>query len=242
MPETFQEFHDPRLVPLYDAWNPGREDAEFYLALAKELDPDSILDIGCGTGIISVELARAGFAVTGVDPAARMIEVARTRDGGDLVRWIEGDAGHLDDASGDLAIMTAHVPQVIFDQDAWARTLREAYRALRPGGRLAFESRNPEAREWERWTPEHSRRRLDPTPLGPVESWINLLEVIGDLVTYDIRYRIEATGEEVISHGVLRFRSSRRSRPVSMPRGSPWTASTATGTGAPSRRAVLSSS
>jgi SAM-dependent methyltransferase len=205
--DTFQEFHDPRLVALYDADDPGRADAAFYLDLAAELSASSIVDIGCGTGAITVELARRGHRVTGVDPAAAMVEVARGRPGGERVRWIEGDAGDLDGPPADLAIMTGHVAQVISDEDAWRATLAATHAALRPGGHLAFESRNPAARAWRRWTPEASRRRIDAPPLGAVDVWWQLLAVDGELVRYEIHYRFAATGEELVSRNVLRFRS-----------------------------------
>ena len=203
---TFQEFHDPRLVAVYDAWGADRADAAFYMGLAAELSATSIVDIGCGTGEITCALALRGHRVTGVDPAPVMLEVARHRPGGDLVRWIEGDASALDGPSADLAIMTAHVSQVIHDQDTWQATLAATHRALRPGGHIAFESRNPDARAWLAWTPEASRQRLD-TPLGAVDVWFDLRDVAGDLVRYDIHYRFASDGEEPISSNVLRFRS-----------------------------------
>lgn len=203
---TFQEFHDPRLVAVYDAWGAGRLDTAFYLGLAAELSATSIVDIGCGTGEITCALALQGHRVTGVDPAPAMLEVARHRSGGELVRWIEGDASSLDGPPADLAIMTAHVAQVISDQDAWRSTLVAADRSLRPGGHLAFESRNPDARAWLAWTPEASRQRLD-TPHGAADVWSDLTEVAGDLVRYDIHYRFASDGGELISSNVLRFRS-----------------------------------
>lgn len=139
----FEEFHDPRLVALYDAWGVGRDDIAFYLALAEELGASSILDVGCGTGQITCALSERGYAVTGVDPAAPMLDVARGRPGGELVRWIEGDASAYQGEPVDLAIMTAHVAQVIHDDAIWHATLEAVGRAIRPGGHLAFESRNP---------------------------------------------------------------------------------------------------
>ena len=203
---TFQEFHDPRLVALYDAWGTSRADTTFYLGLAADLSASTIIDIGCGTGAISCELALQGHRVTGVDPSPAMLEVARHRPGSALVRWVEGDASDFDGPQVDLAIMTAHVAQVISDQDAWRGTLAATHRALRPGGYLAFESRNPAARAWLAWTPEASRQRLD-IPLGAVDVWFDLNEVAGDLVRYDIHYRFASSGEELISSNELRFRT-----------------------------------
>ena len=74
-----------------------------------------------------------------------MLRVARHRQGGDLVHWIEGDAGSLERVAAYLAIVTGHVAQVIADKGMWRRTLAGAHRALRPGGHIAFESRNRSA-------------------------------------------------------------------------------------------------
>ncbi|TAJ16656.1 MAG: class I SAM-dependent methyltransferase [Dehalococcoidia bacterium] len=202
----FQEFHDPRLVAVYDAWGDRRLDTAFYLGLAAELSVTAIVDIGCGTGEITCALALQGHRVTGVDPAPAMLQVARHRPGGELVRWIEGDASSLEGQPADLAIMTAHVAQVIHHQDAWRATLTAAHRALRPGGHLAFESRNPDARAWLAWTPEASRQRLD-TPVGVVDVWFDLTEVVGDLVRYDIHYGFASGSEELVSSNALRIRS-----------------------------------
>ena len=90
--------------------------------------------------------------MTGVDPSPAILDVARHRPDGERVRWIEGDASLLDEAEYDLAIMTGHVAQVITDDQRWRETLAATYRALRPGGRVTFESRNPSAREWTTWT------------------------------------------------------------------------------------------
>lgn len=139
-------FHDPRLVALYDAHGPHRLDTAFYVGLAAELSATSILDIGCGTGAITCELARLGHGITGIDPSPEMLKLASTRPGGDLVRWIEGDARSLHGSPADLAIMTGHVAQVISDEEVWRETLSGIYGALRSGGHVAFESRNPTAR------------------------------------------------------------------------------------------------
>jgi SAM-dependent methyltransferase len=202
----WEEFNDPRLVALYNLWGPSRPDLEFYLRLAAELSASSVADIGCGTGLLACELARRGHQMTGVDPSPVMLDVARRRPGGRRVRWIEGDASLLEEARYDLAVMSGHVAQVIADDQRWQETLAATHRALRPGGRVAFESRNPSAREWAAWTPQASRRQLRHPALGPVEVWQQVLAVQGDLVTSEIHYRFP-DGEELVSTSELRFRT-----------------------------------
>lgn len=83
--------------------------------------------------------------------------------------------------------MTGNVAQVFLEDEPWEATLRSLHAALRPGGRLAFDSRNPSsrnpsAREWVRWTREATYQRLEDTPHGPVETWLEVVLVERDRV------------------------------------------------------------
>lgn len=69
MPDLDLHYVDPRLVALYDLENQRGADTDFYLNLAAELDACRILDLGCGTGLLTHELATTGRKVTGIDPA-----------------------------------------------------------------------------------------------------------------------------------------------------------------------------
>lgn len=178
---TQNSYQKPEVAQAYDAKNTGRDDFEFYAQLAAELSAGlsdfEVLDIGCGTGALGVQLAAAGYGVTGVDPAEAMLEVARNRPGGEAGTWIHGYANDVPDAVADLAVMTGHVAQYFLSEEAWAEVLGEAHRALRPGGWLAFESRNPGHKAWERWVPEHTTRRVQHPDGGQLTTWIELLEV-----------------------------------------------------------------
>ena len=201
-----QHYVDPRLVELYDIENTRGADTDFYVRLATDLDARRILDLGCGTGLLTRELAVDGRDVVGVDPAAAMLAYARRQPGADRVRWVEGDSGALGTPDADLLVMTGNVAQVFLDDAAWAATLRDIHAALRPGGHLAFESRNPDDRAWERWTPEATRERFD-SPNGPMESWLEV-EGVGDgrvrLAGHNV---FLGTGEVVVARSELRFRS-----------------------------------
>jgi SAM-dependent methyltransferase len=202
------EFFDPRLVAIYDTANSYAPDAQpgFYSALATELGAVSIIDLGCGTGIITCELARRGHRLVGVEPAPAMLDLARRRPQGELVTWIEGDASSLGTPGADLAIMTGHVAQFFLTDDAWHCALEALHAALRPGGHLAFESRNPEARAWERWSPAARRVVVDPT-IGDVERWAEVHDVRAGVVTYTIYSLVRATGEVIPAPVRLRFRT-----------------------------------
>jgi ubiquinone/menaquinone biosynthesis C-methylase UbiE len=67
-----------QIAGFYDIANPWAADAEFYLSLAG-LHPCSVLDLGGGTGTLCCALAERGHRVTGVDPAAAMLAVARSK-------------------------------------------------------------------------------------------------------------------------------------------------------------------
>lgn len=162
-------FHDPELVAFYDAENGWGDDTRHCLRLAEHAS--SVLDLGCGTGLLAAALA-AGREVWGVDPAAAMLDVARSREGGAAVTWVEADARTVRlGRRFDLVLLTGHAFQC-FLTDADQQALCETIAAhLEPGGRFIFDSRNPERAEWREWVPERSRRVFDLPGLGRVSAW-----------------------------------------------------------------------
>jgi len=183
---VFEEYADPRMASFYDAVNPFGADTAFYVELAGRLAPRAIIDIGCGTGLLADELARRGYDVTGIEPSSAMLEVARRRATGRTVHWVHGDA-------------TA-----------------APHRALRPGGHLAFESRNPEGQPWEAWTAEATRRRVrDVTLAGSgsetasVDVWYDRRRADGPLVHFEYHLSCIDSGEDLVSYNTLRFRTEK---------------------------------
>ncbi|WP_406445317.1 class I SAM-dependent methyltransferase [Streptomyces sp. NBC_00631] len=199
-------FAHPRLAAIYDPLDPDRSDLNAYLQMADEFEAQRVLDIGCGTGVFALLLADRGIEVVGVDPAQASIDVARTKPGSGRVRWICGDATNLPPLKVDLATMTANVAQAIADPQTWQRTLRGAHEALRPGGRLIFETRDPSRRAWEEWTREKSYRVTRIPGVGSVETWGQLIDVSRPLVTFRWTYRFAADGQVLTSDSTLRFR------------------------------------
>ncbi len=206
MPKLDQHYVDPRLVALYDLENPRGADTDFYVRLAADLDARMILDLGCGTGLLTRELAGDGRRVVGVDPSPAMLAVARRQPGADQVQWVEGDASALGTPAADLLLMTGNVAQVFLDDAEWLSTLRAIHAALRPGGTLAFESRNPDYRAWEQWNREATYTRLD-SPYGPVETWLEVVDVANGRVRIKGYNLFSASGEVVVVDSELRFRT-----------------------------------
>ncbi|WP_329172967.1 class I SAM-dependent methyltransferase [Streptomyces sp. NBC_01477] len=199
-------FAHPRLAAIYDPLDPDRGDLDAYLRMADGFGARRVLDIGCGTGVFALLLADRGIEAVGVDPARASVDVARAKPGSGRVRWICGDATDLPPLRVDLATMTANVAQAIADPQTWHRTLRGAREALRPGGRLVFETRDPARRAWEEWTREKSYHVTEIPGVGSVESWVHLLEVSLPLVTFRWTYRFAADGQVLTSDSTLRFR------------------------------------
>jgi ubiquinone/menaquinone biosynthesis C-methylase UbiE len=199
-------FEHPRLAAVYDAFDADRSDLDVYLRIALELGAQHVLDVGCGTGTFALLLARHGFEVTGLDPAHASVDVARSKPDADRVRWIVGDVSALRALEVDLASMTGNVAQAITDPDVWEGTLRRVYQALRPGGYLVFETRDPAARGWEEWTRDQSYRVVEVEGVGEVEMWVELTEVALPLVSFRATFVFKASGDVLISDSTLRFR------------------------------------
>jgi SAM-dependent methyltransferase len=200
-------FADSRIAALYDALDPDRTDLDAYAAIVDDFGATSILDIGCGTGTLACLLAQRGKQVVGVDPSAAMIGVARRKPGADRVRWVVGHATTLPRLQVDLATMTGNVAQIFLTDEDWAATLRATNAAVRPAGRLVFETRDPANEAWRDWTRTRSFTRAAIPGVGNVETWEDLIEVTLPLVTFWSTIRLESTGQTLVSRSTLCFRA-----------------------------------
>ena len=200
-------FEHPRLIAIYDALDPDRGDLDVYAAVAERLGVRRVLDLGCGTGTFALLLADRGLEVIGVDPAGGSLDVARAKPGASRVRWIQGDATALPPMQVDLVTMTANVAQVIVEPLDWEGTLHGVYEALRPGGHLVFETRDPAYRAWREWNRAQSYSISEIQGVGAVESWVDLVEVSGPLVRFRWTWVFASDRKELTSDSTLRFRT-----------------------------------
>jgi SAM-dependent methyltransferase len=199
-------FEVPRLAEIYDPLDPDRSDLDAYAALAGEFGAGTVLDIGCGTGTFACLLARRGLEVIAVDPAAASLETARRKPGAGRVRWVHADATALPRMQVDLATMTGNVAQVFVTGQEWAAVLRAAHEALRPGGRLVFESRDPGRKAWLGWNRGQTYRRAVIPGAGHVQTWIDLTKAEGSLVCFRTTFVFDSDGAVLTSDSTLRFR------------------------------------
>ncbi|MFI7614506.1 class I SAM-dependent methyltransferase [Nonomuraea terrae] len=199
-------FEHPRLAAVYDPLDPDRGDLDVYAAIAEELGARRVLDVGCGTGTFALLLAGRGIEVTGVDPAAASLDVARAKPGAERVRWIHGDARAVPPMEADLATMTANVAQAVVEPDDWRATLSAVRDALRPGGHLVFETRDPARRAWLEWNRESTYQVRDLPGVGRVETWTDLLDARLPLVTFRGTWVFASDGQVLTSESTLRFR------------------------------------
>ncbi|MFC6162280.1 class I SAM-dependent methyltransferase [Kribbella jiaozuonensis] len=198
---TDDPYGDEQLVELYDLDNPPGADHAYYRALAA--DARKVVDFGCGTGLLTRSLVAPGRVVIGVDPSATMLDYARRQPGADAVTWIEGDFRAVEPThDADLVISTGNTMMHVGNQAEAFTALADA---LRPGGVISFESRNPAARAWEQWTREATYGERD-TSVGHLVEWLDLIEVADGRVVFDA-HNVFPDGHDAVYRNTLYFRS-----------------------------------
>lgn len=165
------------------------EDARFETGALRELiglaQDETVLDLGCGWGRHLALLAAAGHDIVGVDRSLALLRKARTTlDAGPHHHigalaargsaLVAGDMRRLPlaDRTFDVVLNLATSLGLFLDDHDATRSLAEARRVLRPGGRLLLEGMHredvePDFAERDRWslddgTEVRVRRRFDP--------------------------------------------------------------------------------
>jgi ubiquinone/menaquinone biosynthesis C-methylase UbiE len=121
----------------------GGANARLATELTQISATDHVVDVGCGPGTAARTAARRGARVTGVDPSASMLRVARIVTRGRAgITWAEGSAEGLPVPDGAATVVWA-LATVHHWRDP-AEGVAEAHRVLAPGGRLlAVERQSP---------------------------------------------------------------------------------------------------
>jgi len=149
--------------------------------------------------------------VTGVDPAAASLAIARRKPGADQVDWRCGTVDSLAALQVDLAVMTGNVAQVFLTDQSWSALLHDVHGLLNPEGHLVYETRRMSDRAWERWAEDSDASTVDVPGVGPVHHWREVLSVDLPLVSFRHAYRFP-TGDVIDSESTLRFRSDAENR------------------------------
>jgi SAM-dependent methyltransferase len=146
-------YFDPRVAARYDRVTRSlpvvTDDIPFYVALAQEAasQGQSVLELGCGTGRVTIPMAQTGARVTGLDNAGPMLEIARRKatDAGVDIAWVEGDMASfsLEQSFGLVAIPFRSFLMLLTTelQKSCLACVREH---LLDGGRLALNFFNPD--------------------------------------------------------------------------------------------------
>jgi SAM-dependent methyltransferase len=128
--------YDARWRSLAAAGHNVHGEADLVEALLRESGGTRVLDAGCGTGRVAIELARRGYSVVGVDADAAMLASAHAK--APELSWIEADLRHLGDVvdgAFDLIVLAGNV-MIFLDPGSEGRVLRQAVAHLVPGGLL----------------------------------------------------------------------------------------------------------
>lgn len=143
---------------LYDyEYRRRRADIAFYRALAEQrlgpaaADTPAILELGCGSGRITIPLARAGYRVVAVDRAPAMLDQLRARVAAlpaavrDRITVVEGDLCTFDVRGRfGLAVAAFNVVEHLYTRVEVDACLRRVRARLAPGGAFAFDVQLPD--------------------------------------------------------------------------------------------------
>jgi len=158
-------YFDPRVAEAYDAEIDqlrAAADVPFYVGLARQAAEagQGVLELGCGTGRVTIPIAAAGVDVVGLDSSPAMLEVAR-RKAGDPAnpRWVQGDMAdfRLEQRFG-LVIIPFRSFLLLLTVEEQKGCLACIHEHLVEGGRLALNIFNPSILAIAGWLGERQER------------------------------------------------------------------------------------
>jgi SAM-dependent methyltransferase len=156
------------------------EDAEFYDAEFASRDSEipfyrkyarcsngPVLEVACGTGRLTLPIARDGVDVTGLDVSRPMLEQARGKSAAEglSIEWVEQDCREISlPRKFGLVFSATNAMQHLLDSDSVGAFLQSAGRILLPGGQLILDVFNPNPKKLGRTTAERYLHKTITTP------------------------------------------------------------------------------
>ena len=107
----------------------------------------TVLDVGCGTGVLAARLVQEGYDVTGADPFAAMLDLAKQREPRITTVHAPGQDLPFEDNTFDLTSCIAVMHHVADPKDV-RDTLTEMVRVTKPGGKILVWDHNPRNPYW----------------------------------------------------------------------------------------------
>lgn len=152
--------------------------------------PSDVLDLGCGTGSLSLLAAEQGHRVTGVDSSPAMIDLARAKLAGRDAVFLAGDAAAP--PVGEQRFDVVLVRHLLWALPDPGRALRHWRELLRPGGRLVLVEG-----VWGTVSPVGIPADLLTTLLAPLTGQVRVDRLSGDALLWgrdveDERYAVVA--------------------------------------------------
>jgi ubiquinone/menaquinone biosynthesis C-methylase UbiE len=204
-------------APFYDWENArtlGRRDLPFWRRAARQID-GRVLELGCGTGRISLPLARAGVSLVGIDRSSAMLARAQRRSfrqrTGSPLALVRGDIRRLPFGAGEFSMVLAPygvLQSLLRDRDLSA-TLDAVARVLAPGGVFGLDL-VPDVPNWKEY-----RHKIQLKGRAAGGSHLTLIESVRQeprrhLTTFEQCY-VERRGRSVTRH---RFDLTFRTLPI----------------------------
>jgi ubiquinone/menaquinone biosynthesis C-methylase UbiE len=109
--------------------------------------PQTLVDLGCGTGNLAIPFAQSGLKVTGIDLSEDMLAVARDKSeriSGVSIQWVQQDMREWElHEQVDAAVSFCDCLNYILQEDEIVQAFQQTYRGLRPGGLFIFDVHTP---------------------------------------------------------------------------------------------------
>jgi len=206
-------YFDPRVAETYDAdvdrlGDVLRDSVSFYSGLAREAADagESVLELGCGTGRVTIPIAQAGVDVVGLDASPAMLDVARGKAAGaSNPRWVLGDMAdfRLEERFG-LVIIPFRSFLLLLTVEAQKACLSRIREHLIDKGRLALDVFNPSILAIAGWLGNQEDRWQRNLPARDRELWFTRRYLPGAQELSETRAEVQLNDEGAVIQRVER--------------------------------------